>query len=489
MNRLNSSSLLLDHIAGSEVDFSSHGLGIVHFGVGAFHRAHQAVYTHDVLEKHGGDWRIFGVSLQSTHAADQLNAQDGMYTLAIRGGGETSYRIIKSIAHVEAASQGKKRIYEMLAAPRTRIVSMTVTEKAYGIVRDTGRVDPAHPAIKHDLENPEDPIGILGFLVKGLKERKELGLKPYTVLCCDNLPQNGDLVQSGILDFVNRLGEPELIDWIEAHGAFPNTMVDRITPAMQPELLKEVSSVIGHNDTMPVETEPFSQWVIEDHFSDGRPQWEEAGVSFTKDVAPYEEMKLRMLNGAHSLIAYVGFLCGKKYVRDVMADERMARLVDEHILAAAKTLKPLGNIDLDAYRRELIERFRNPSIAHETFQIAMDGSQKMPQRIFAPAADALSRGLSIEPFAFATATWIRFCAGIHENGERYDIIDPRGEELVSTFKCGKQSTLTICEAFFEIPDLFPAVLANDSIWKAETAKWLDMFICEGVLTVLQHATD
>lgn len=477
---LNNSYRPRNTIEGAEDNFDDNEVGIVHFGAGAFHRAHQAVYTHKILKKHGGDWRILGVSLQSTEIADILNAQGGVYSLIQRGAHGSTVSLIKSIKNVEAATRGTELIFKHLASPKTRIVSMTVTEKAYGILREEGRVDLNHESIAHDVANPEQPIGIIGMIVKGLRMRKALGLKPYTVLCCDNLPKNGDLVRKGVLDFTLRIGEPELAAWIESHAAFPNSMVDRITPATTPKLIDEVTEHLGVSDRVPVETEAFSQWVVEDKFSDGRPKWEDVGVIFVEDVAPYEHMKLRMLNGAHSLIAYLGFLSGHKLVRDVMADKQLAPLVDRHIKAAALTLAPIKEIDFKSYANDLIKRFENPHIAHETYQIAMDGSQKMPQRIFEPALDSLKAGSSIEPFALATAVWIFFCSGEQETIGSYKLRDPREAELVNAYKSGASNSDQICDAFFQLPDLFPKGLIQDEIWKTSVSKYLQLMINKGV---------
>lgn len=465
MSVLNAEFKANSSVKSASDDFTNNGIGIVHFGTGAFHRAHQAVYTHDVLKMHGSDWRILGVSLQSTHVADDLNGQDGIYTLAIRQENGLDLKLIKSIASVEAAVRSKTNIFKYLASPDTHIVSMTVTEKAYGIHRETGKIDLNHPAIAHDLDNPQDPSGVLGMIVLGLRLRKEQGVKPYTVLCCDNLPQNGDLVKKGVLDFARSIGQEELAQWIDAEGAFPNSMVDRITPATTIELVEEVSQELGAKDKVPIETEPFSQWVIEDNFVTGRPQWEDAGALFVNSVEPYEHMKLRMLNGTHSFLAYMGFCSGHKYVRDVMADKNILPLVANHINAASQTLTELEEIEFDDYAAQLVERFKNPNIAHETYQIAMDGSQKMPQRIFQPAIDAMKKDVALDPFAMATAAWIYYCRGKHNNGDEYALRDPREGELMQAFKSGGTNPSAITDAFHELPDLIPDELAKSAKWK------------------------
>ncbi|MCP1168825.1 mannitol dehydrogenase family protein, partial [Limimaricola sp. ASW11-118] len=247
-----------------------------------------------------------------------------------------------------------------------------------------------------------------GLLVEALRRRRGAGRAPFTVLCCDNLPENGALLRGGVLGFARRV-DPEFADWISAEVAFPSSMVDRITPAATDDTRALARRLTGYEDAAAIETEPFCQWVIEDRFPQGRPDWEAGGAIFVEDVAPFERMKLRMLNGAHSLIAYAGFVAGHTLVRDAMASAALAALVRRHIAAAARTLGPLPGIDLAAYGAELAARFANPAIAHETYQIAMDGSQKLPQRIFGPAWDAQQAGRDLRPFAFATAAWARYC--------------------------------------------------------------------------------
>lgn len=467
---------------GAQDDFENCGTGIVHFGPGAFHRAHQAIYTHDVLKKHGGNWRILAVSLQSSETAERLNAQDGMYSLVVRGETETEIRIIKSLKRVETAVLDTQPIFDALASPETHIVSMTVTEKAYGILRQKGKVDEAHESIAHDLKNPDAPKGIVGMIVKGLGLRHEKNLRPFTVLCCDNLPQNGALLKSGVLDFARRIGKGELADWIEREGAFPSSMVDRITPATTDALLEEVATSIGLEDTMPVVTEPFSQWVIEDSFCSKRPAWEDAGVLFVDDVEPYERMKLRMLNGTHSLIAYMGFLKGHAHVCDVLADGELLPLIQLHLAAAAATLEPLEKIDFSDYAKHLVARFSNSNILHETYQIAMDGSQKMPQRIFEPAQHALENGQSLDSFARATACWIGFCRGSNANGQTYALRDPREKELMAAFKSGEGKAEKITQAFFEIPELFPDRLSTSTEWKMAVTGHLNELMDHGILS-------
>lgn len=441
---------------------ADHGAGIVHIGVGAFHRAHQAVYTDAALASEGGDWRIDGISLRSTAIADALNPQDGLFTVIERGGDGDLARVIGSIRHVVAASQDIGAALALLAAPRTRIVSITVTEKAYGIDRAQAQVEPGHPAIANDLASPLKPTGVIGMIVEGLRQRRERGIAPFSVLCCDNLPENGGLVRAGVLDFARRV-DASLAEWIGEKVAFPSTMVDRITPAPTAETLADTERFIGVVDKAAVETEPFSQWVIEDRFAGGRPAWEAGGAIFVRDVAPYETMKLRMLNGTHSMLAYAGFLSGHRYVREVMRDAALTRLVRRHLGAAAATLEPLAGIDLAEYAEALMNRFSNPAIAHETYQIAMDGTEKLPQRILTPALHALRNGQDIRPFAFTIAAWMRYCIGKADDGTSFSLRDPREDAIHAAVQVQREPS-GIVHALSALPGLFPAELAGNEHW-------------------------
>ena len=433
-------------------------VGIVHIGAGAFHRAHQAVYTDSALAAGGGDWRIVGISLRSTEIADTLDAQDGLFTVVERSGAGDQARVVGSVERVVAAAREPGGVLDALADPQVRVVTLTVTEKAYGIDRATGDVDPGHAAVAADLEAPRRPQGVLGFLVEGLRLRRESGLPPFTVLCCDNLPENGGLVRTGVVAFARRL-DPDLAGFIEAEVAFPSSMVDRITPAATDETRARAEALTGFADDAAVETEPFSQWVVEDRFPNGRPAWEAWGALFVDDVAPYERMKLRMLNGAHSMLAYAGFLAGHEHVRGVMRDPDLAHLVRRHIAAAAATLAPLPGIDFEEYGRALVDRFANPAIAHRTYQIAMDGTEKLPQRIGAPALDALRSGGDVRPFAFATAAWARYCIGVAEDGAPFDLRDPRQQRIAELVGAADGDADRLVHGLLALQDVFPDQLA------------------------------
>lgn len=416
--RLSTVNMVTGPAALPGYDPAAHGRGIVHLGLGAFHRAHQAAMTDAALASGGGDWRITGVSLRTTEVAELMNPQNGLYTLIERGAKGTSARVIAAIDRVIAADSAAT--LAALADPAVRIVTLTVTEKGYGIDRATGGPDLQHSAVRHDLANLNAPRGTLGLLVAALSRRRAAGVPPFTVVSCDNLTENGRLLHRGVVGFARQI-DPDVADWITAEVAFPSSMVDRITPAATTETLAEAARQTGCTDLAAVETEPFLQWVIEDHFPQGRPQWEAGGAIFVTDVTTYERMKLTMLNGSHSMLAYAGLLSGYRFVRDVMADPALSRLVARHLSAAAALMPTLSGIDLTAYAEALLDRFRNRAIAHETSQIAMDGTEKLPQRIFQPALLAIQRGIDPAPFAFATAAWMRYALGRTEGGVSSDI--------------------------------------------------------------------
>lgn len=479
-------------VASPSYQPEEHGIGIVHFGPGAFHRAHQAYYTDKVLSEFGGDWRILAVSLRSTKTVDDLNAQDGRYSLLIKSNdGQNHLNVIGSIAGSEAAVRSTDNLFETLASTKTHVLSLTVTEKAYGIDRLSGKVDQNHSDIAHDLANPDKPIGVIGMIVKGLSLRMKSGLPPFTVLCCDNLPNNGDLVRSGVLDFASQTNE-KLAEWISSFGCFPNTMVDRITPAATQDLYDNVAEILGVADNLAIETEPFTQWVIEDKFCGPRPCWEKVGALIVDDVAPYEHMKLRMLNGAHSLIAYLGHLHECKYVRDAMANVHISQLVKRHFSAAANTLSPLEGVDFPHYADELTQRFENRNIAHETYQIAMDGTQKLPQRIFAPAVDALNANQALDSFALATAAWMQYCyIGINghsvKNIAAYPLRDPRETEIADTLNGVELNAEEIQKRLNGLSDFVPVELLNSDEWQRLVALNLRHLLADELALIVEHA--
>ncbi|OED36140.1 hypothetical protein AB833_28370 [Chromatiales bacterium (ex Bugula neritina AB1)] len=495
--RLNRSSRLPAHVAVPDYNPADYGVGIVHLGIGAFHRAHQAVYTDEAISRFGGDWRIAAVSLQNSTVAQALNNQQGLYSVLIRDDPDTRCRIVACIDQVIALRttatepvrvQQFNRMMQQLTAASTKIVSLTVTEKAYGIDRRSLQVDTTHSAISEDLAHAGQACGVIGILVHALKLRRKEGIEPFTVLCCDNLPENGKFVRSGVIDFARRIDEP-LAAYIEMQVSFPGTMVDRITPASTDELITEVETVLGARDEGTVETEPFSQWVIEDRFPGGRPRWEAGGAQFVDNVAPYEMMKLRMLNGAHSLIAYAGYVAGFATVRDVMQSAEFVVLVRAHMMAAARTLPRLDAVNFDDYAASLVQRFSNRAIAHRTYQIAMDGTEKLPQRIFEPALHAIQHNQSIEAFAFAVAAWMAYCRGVNDNGEPHNLRDPREKEIVSALRAHENTACGVYQALSALTDFMPEQLVADTVWRTAVIRHLEVMLQQGMLAAITQQCD
>jgi fructuronate reductase len=378
--------------------------GIVHLGVGAFHRAHQAAYVDDCLAAGETDWGIVGASLQSASTADALGPQDGLYTLAERGSAGEKLRVIGSIEKVLVAPQGPARLLNTLTDPRIRIVTLTITEKAY-LRNASGDLDTAHPGIVTDLANPAEPQTAHGFLVEALARRRAAGTKPFTILSCDNLPSNGSTLHRLLVQFAKLRGA-DLAAHVET-VACPSSMVDRIVPATTDADRARVLEMLGVEDAWPVMTEPFRQWVIEDEFPWGRPDWEKFGVEMVRDVRPFEEMKLRLLNGAHSSIAYLGLLAGHDTVAKSFGDPAIREFVQALWAEAAPTLPNDAGLDPESYVTALTERFDNTALQHRTAQIANDGSQKLPQRIIGSALDRLAAGIGADHLMLTVAAWIR----------------------------------------------------------------------------------
>ncbi|GEO84835.1 MULTISPECIES: mannitol dehydrogenase family protein [Alphaproteobacteria] len=430
--------------------------GIVHIGLGAFHRAHQAVYTQRALTAAFGPWGIVAINLRSPEPVEALEEQDGLYSIVIRGSGEESVEVIGATVDWLCAARDRQKVIDYLADPEIRVVTLTVSEKAYGLHPATGGLDLDHPAVAADLTNPHAPVGALGFLIEGLALRRASGVAPYTVLCCDNLPSNGKIVRRLVLEMAERR-DPELASWIAENGAFPCSMVDRIVPAATESTRALAGELLGVEDHLALETEPFMQWVIEDHFVSGRPAWEAGGAIFADHVEPYEKMKLRLLNGSHTLIAHLGLLHGLEFVRDVMAVPELVDQVHRHMRAVVPTLDPVPGIDLDEYQRQLVDRFANKAIAHRNIQIAMDCSQKLPQRVFTAAVDVLTTGGDAAEFAHAVALWIAVVR------KRMDCDDPRREEILAAARALDPADPSA--SFFAIGGLFPPELVAARVWR------------------------
>jgi len=412
--------------------------GIVHLGVGAFHRAHQAAYVDACLADDETDWGIIGVSLRSPDTRDALAPQDGLYTLAIRDGAGEQLQVVGSIQSLLVAPEDPGAVLAALTDPRIRIVTLTITEKAYLRAAD-GTLDGAHPDIVHDLANRGSPKTAHGFLAEALARRRAAGTPPFTVLCCDNLPANGATLHRLLIEFAKlrdalaNAGDPALASYVADDVAFPSSMVDRIVPATTDADRARIAQQLGIEDAWPVMTEPFRQWVVEDRFPAGRPAWEKFGVTMVEDVGPFEDMKLRLLNGAHSGIAYLGLLSGHATVDRAFADPLIRQFVDRLWAEAVPTLPQDAGLDTSAYTAELAARFSNTALAHRTAQIANDGSQKLPQRIVASALARLEAGLLPEHLSLVVAAWIAACAargGTLPEGHFTDPLDAALNDLL-----------------------------------------------------------
>ncbi|MDM2996640.1 MULTISPECIES: mannitol dehydrogenase family protein [unclassified Citrobacter] len=403
---------------------------IVHFGFGAFHRAHQALLTDRVLNAQGGDWGICEISLFSgDRLMSQLREQNHLYTVLEKGANGNQAIIVGAVKEcLNAKLDSLAAIIEKFCEPQVAIVSLTITEKGYCIDPATGSLDVSNPRIIHDMQHSTEPHSAPGILVEALHRRRERGLSPFTVLSCDNIPDNGHVVKNAVLGMAEKRAA-ELAAWIQQHVSFPGTMVDRIVPAATEESLDEITRELGVADPCAISCEPFIQWVIEDNFVAGRPQWEVAGVQMVDDVLPWEQMKLRMLNGSHSFLAYLGYLAGFQHISDCMQDsafrEAAYRLM---INEQAPTLR-ITNVDLSRYAASLIERFANPALKHRTWQIAMDGSQKLPQRMLEGIREHLARGSDWPLLALGVAGWMRYVSGVDDAGATIDIRDPLSEKI------------------------------------------------------------
>jgi fructuronate reductase len=458
--------------------------GIVHLGVGAFHRAHQAVYTDDVIQSGDMRWGILGASLRSADTRDALQGQDWLYTLAENSQSGMRLRVIGSLQGLLVAPENPTALTEAMSEPNVKIVSLTVTEKGYCHDPATGELDEEHPDIRHDLANPPTPRSALGLITRALNLRKQRNFAPFTVLCCDNLPANGHTVRKVVTRLAN-LQDQELGRYITNAVGFPSTMVDRIVPATTDADRNKVEAALGFHDRWPVITEDFTQWVVEDHFPAGRPDW---AATFVSDVNPYETMKLRLLNGAHSCIAYLGYLSGHETVSDAMQDANLAafvkRLMDTE---ATPTLRLPAGADVESYKAALIKRFHNPLLRHRTWQIAMDGSQKLPQRLLGTVRERLKIGAPIECLALGIAAWMRYVTGTDEKRNPIDVRDPLSAELRRRADTAGLVADFLAPALLDIESIFGKDLPVNPAFTAAVTKALDQLIkCGARQTLASH---
>lgn len=415
---------LADRAAPPSYDPAALGTGIVHIGLGNFHRAHMARYTHELMERDSGAlcWGILGAGLlpEDGRLHDALRAQDWLYTLVERGAGER-VGIIGSLTGMILAAKDDAALLDALARPETRIVSLTVTGHGYCLDPATKRLDFGQPAIVADLADPERPRSAIGFLVEGYRRRMIAGGRAFTAMSCDNIQHNGHVLAQAVLDLAARRS-PRLAGWIASEARFPSTMVDRITPVTRPEDVADLAARHGIDDRAPVFAESFTQWVIEDDFADGRPDWDRVGAQFVEDVTPYEFMKLRLLNASHLAISGPGRLIGHGYVHEAMADDLLRRFMAALMeRETGPTLLPVPGIDLPAYKATLIERFANPAIRDSVERVNTDAALNY---LLDPIRDRRMRDEPVDLLGFGVAAWIRRVRGEDEAGGPIDVRHP-----------------------------------------------------------------
>ena len=414
-------------VARPAYDRAAARVGVVHLGVGAFHRAHQATVFDHALKAGDLRWGILGASLRSPTVRNALAPQDDLYTLVVRDGGGEQRRIIGALKRCLVAPENPAALIEAMASPEVHLATLTVTEKGYHLGPE-GSLSLNDPAIIADLANPGAPSTAIGLIARALGLRRARGLSAFSAVSCDNMANNGATLGAAVLAFA-RASDPALADWIAAHAAFPSTMVDRIVPATTPEDIDALTAAIGVRDEAMVKTEPFLQWVIEDRFAGERPDFEALGVQVVASVEPWGQAKLRLLNGAHSAMAYLGGLAGLSFVHEFVADAGRRAFIERLWNETAQTLTPAPGLDIPAYRAALMARFANPALHHSLRQIAMDGSQKLPQRLIAPLAARLERDRPSPALSLAVAGWIKWQSGRTDAGETFVVEDPLAADL------------------------------------------------------------
>lgn len=444
---------------------------IVHFGVGGFHRAHQAGYADDLLGAGNGDWAIAGAGVLDRDAAmrDALESQDHLYTLVEQSPEDRSARVIGSIVAYHHAPTDPDALLSRLVDPAVRIVSLTVTEGGYHY--DFGRraLREDDPAVEDDRRGESPPKTWIGYVVRALARRREAGTEPFTVMSCDNIPNNGTVARSVVLELADEADAP-LYRFIEDSVAFPSTMVDRITPQTTDEQRRTLREEFGIDDAWPVFSEAFRQWVVEDEFPAGRPPWEDAGVQLTHDVYPYEIAKIRLLNGAHSALAYAASLLGYERVDQAVQDADIRTLVTRYMEEVRPTVPEVPGWDLERYCETLIDRFGNPAIADRVARLAQDGSTKIANSVAPAAKRAVADGRRVPAIALAVAAWIRYCR------DARTIDDPSAESLRDAAERSRGETLP----FLDLDWIFPPQLAKATVFRSAVGSALRKIDREGV---------
>jgi mannitol 2-dehydrogenase len=485
--RLNTASLLTlqEDVRRPVYDRSALVQHTVHIGVGGFHRAHQAVYLDDLLtldkEPRWGECGI-GVLESDARMRDALVGQDCLYTVVEKSAQSQAARVIGSIADYIYAPENRERVLEKMAAEETRIVSLTITEGGYFIDEATRDFTPDHPQIQHDLQHPKEPITSFGCIAAALDRRRERGLQPFTLMSCDNLQGNGDVAKRVLLGFAH-LKDPSLEQWIAEHMTFPNSMVDRITPGTTLEDRRALREDFGIEDAWPVMTEPFLQWVIEDHFCSGRPHWEKVGAELVDDVAPYELMKMRLLNGSHLAMAYLGALGGYTYVHEVMQDPGFISLIESFMNEVTPVVPKIPGVSVEDYKKVLIERFANPAIRDQITRICSEGSAKMPKWVLPSVAELLQKGLPTRLLGLVIASWIYYLKqGTNQRGEPLEIIDARGAELRERARIAGLDP----RPMLAVTSIFGQQLPSNPAFVSEVERALDLLSKIGVAATMRR---
>jgi mannitol 2-dehydrogenase len=439
-----------DHLASLSVpvpgyDRSGITVGIVHFGVGGFHRAHQAMYLDRLMEQgQAQDWGICGVGVMASDARmrDAMAAQDCLYTLVLKDpDGSWSPKVVGSIVQYLYAPDDAEAVIEKMADPATRIVSLTVTEGGYNFSPVTGEFDAENPAVQADLVPGAVPATTFGLITEALARRRDRGLAPFTVMSCDNIPGNGHMAQEVFGAFA-ALRDPELGRWVREEVRFPNSMVDRITPVTTEDDKAQIAARFGLDDAWPVVCEPFTQWVLEDSFTQGRPPLEEVGVQLVADVEPYELMKLRLLNASHQALCYVGYLAGYRLVHEVTQDPLFARFLLAYMdREATPTLPPVPGIDLDSYKRQLIERFSNDAVRDTVARLCAESSDRIPKWLLPVIRLNLAAGRDIRLATAVVASWARYAEAVDEQGEPITVVDRLAEQLTAAARRQREDPL------------------------------------------------
>ena len=479
-------SLLPPQIQTPKYDRTTLQQNTVHLGVGGFHRAHQALYLDDLLalpdQPRWGECGV-GVLPADRRMRDALRSQDFLYTLVERSAHAQTARIIGSLVDDLLAPEDREAVLNRMAAPEARILSLTITEGGYYIDDASGDFQAHHPDIRHDLEHPTEPTSSLGLLAAALDRRRLRGLAPVTLMSCDNLQGNGHVLQKVLLAFTG-LSNPTLQQWMEQNIAFPNSMVDRITPQTTPADIAFVASHFGIEDAWPVVAEPFRQWVIEDTFSNGRPAWQLVGAEITTDVAPYELMKMRLLNGSHLAMAYLGALQGFPLVQDMLADPLFADFIRAFMEEVTPVVPHIPGVSVTDYKATLMERFANPTINDQVTRICSEGSAKMPKWLLPSITELTEEGAPTKLLSLVVAAWIFYLGtGTDRTGAPIDIIDARAAELRPL----AAASLTAPTPFLNLRNIFGPTLPTNQTFLRQVTDALKSFTSTGITTTLRTA--